>query len=49
MISDPNIEVALNSSYDKIKNFVKPKKATIYTGPPDTFLILNTENLNGDH
>ena len=37
MISDPNIEVALNSSYDKIKNLVKPKKATIYTGPPDTF------------
>ena len=37
MISDPKIEVILNTSYKDIINLIKPKKATIYTGPPDVF------------
>ena len=37
MISDPKIELILNTSYKDISNLIKPKKATIYTGPPDVF------------
>ncbi len=37
MISDRKIEVSLNTSYEKVKKLVKPRIATIYTGPPDTF------------
>ena len=37
MITDTKIEVALNTSYENIKNLIQPKKAIIYTGPPDIF------------
>ncbi len=37
MISDPKIEVVLNTSYEEIAKIIQPKKATIYTGPPDIF------------
>ena len=37
MIKNPNIKLSLNTSFEKIKNKIKPKIATIYTGPPDTF------------
>ncbi len=37
MIKDPKIKLLLNTSYNKIKKKIKPKIATIYTGPPDVF------------
>jgi UDP-galactopyranose mutase len=37
MIKSENIKVKLNTDYKKIKNKIKPKYATIYTGPPDKF------------
>lgn len=37
MIKNKNIEILLNTDYSKIKDKIKPKLATIYTGPPDTF------------
>ncbi len=37
MIKDKNIKVKLNTDYKKIKNQIKPRLATIYTGPPDIF------------
>ena len=37
MINNPKININLKTSYEKIKNKVKPKIATIYTGPPDLF------------
>lgn len=37
MIKDQNINLLLNTSYENIKKRIKPKLATIYTGPPDAF------------
>ena len=37
MINNEKIDVSLNTSYNSIKNIIKPKIATIYTGPPDAF------------
>ena len=37
MTDNKNIQISLNTSYQKIKDKIKPKIATIYTGPPDTF------------
>ncbi len=37
MTSNPKIKIELNKSFANIKNIVKPKIATIYTGPPDVF------------
>ena len=37
MLSDKNIKVLLKTDYKKVKNKIKPRIATIYTGPPDTF------------
>ncbi len=37
MISNPNIEVVLKTSYGDVEKKVQPKKAIIYTGPPDVF------------
>ena len=37
MTKDKKIEIALNTSYEKIKDKIKPNLATIYTGPPDIF------------
>ena len=37
MIKDQNINLLLNTSYENIKKKIKPKLATIYTGPPDAF------------
>ena len=37
MLSDKNIKVLLKTDYRKIKNKFRPRIATVYTGPPDTF------------
>ncbi len=37
MIKDQNIKVILKTDYKEIKNKIKPRVATIYTGPPDIF------------
>ncbi len=37
MTKDKKIEIMLNTPYEKIKNKIYPKVATIYTGPPDVF------------
>lgn len=37
MISDKKISVQLNTSFEKIKNEIKPKIATVYSGPPDEY------------
>ena len=37
MTKDKKIEILLNTSYEKVKNNINPKFATIYTGPPDIF------------
>ena len=48
MIKNPNIKFGLNTSFEKIKNKIKPKIATIYTGPPDTFFNYKYGKLIGD-
>ena len=37
MLSDQKIEICLNTSYELLKKKIRPKVATIYTGPPDVF------------
>lgn len=37
MINNKNIHILLNTDFKKIKNKIRPKIATIYTGPPDVF------------
>ena len=37
MTRDNKIEILLNTSYEKVKEKINPKIATIYTGPPDVF------------
>jgi len=37
MIDNKKIKICLNTSYEDIKELIKPKIATIYTGPPDIF------------
>ncbi len=37
MTKNGNIEILLNTPYEKIKKNITPRLATIYTGPPDLF------------
>ena len=37
MTRDKKIEILFNTAYEKVKNVIYPKYATIYTGPPDVF------------
>ena len=37
MINDKRISVQLKTDFKKVKNKIKPKFATIYTGPPDLY------------
>ena len=37
MLNDQKIEICLNTSYEFLKKKIRPKVATIYTGPPDVF------------
>ena len=37
MLRDQKIEICLNTSYELLKKKIRPKVATIYTGPPDVF------------
>lgn len=37
MISNPRIKVCLNKDFDSVRKEIKPKIATLYTGPIDTY------------
>ncbi len=37
MTKDKKIEILFDTGYEKVKNIIYPKYATIYTGPPDVF------------
>ena len=37
MTRDKKIEILFDTAYEKVKNIIYPKHATIYTGPPDVF------------
>ena len=37
MTRDKKIEILFDTAYEKVKNNIYPKYATIYTGPPDVF------------
>lgn len=46
MINNNKINVLLNTSYKKIKNRIKPRIATIYTGAPDEYFNYKFGKLN---